>query len=302
MRKKIELNSQTRILVVAGGWSSEREISLRSGRAVFTALKNQKFLVKFLVLNKPGDIFRIKNCDFVFLALHGSPGEDGTIQGYLDLLDIPYSGSGVLASALAMNKVAAKRIFLSCGIPTPRFQVLEDKIIPPEFSFPVVVKPVSEGSAIGVSIARTGKEFRQATRRAKRYGRPVLVEKYIAGKELTVGIVGETVLPTIEIVPNQQPFYNFVAKYQPGASKHIIPARISPAIDKLAKKISLQAFKALGCRGMARVDLISDGKNVYVLEVNTIPGMTATSLLPDAARAYGWSMENLLVKIIQASL
>lgn len=301
MKKKIKLNKNTRILVVAGGWSSEREISLKSGKAVFSALKNLQFPVRFLVLNKPEDIFRIKNCDFVFLALHGSPGEDGTIQGYLEMLGIPYSGSGVLASALAMNKVAAKRIFLSCGIPTPEFFVLKEKIVQPPFSFPVVVKPVSEGSAIGVTIAENQKEFVRGYHLAKKYG-DVLVEKYIRGKELTVGIVGQTILPVIEIVPNKQKFYNFIAKYQPGGSEHIIPARISPQIEKQAKKFSFQAFQALNCRGMARVDLIATEKKVYVLEVNTIPGMTATSLLPDACRAYGWKMEEMLVQIIQASL
>jgi D-alanine-D-alanine ligase len=244
-----------------------------------------------------------KKIDFVYNALHGPWGEDGTVQGMLEIMNIPYSGCRVLASALAIDKEYSKRVFQSCGIPTPGFVIAEKggalPVIP---GFPVVVKPAAQGSAIGVSIAENKKELAAALKEAFKFGNKTLIEQYIKGTEITVGVLGDKALPAVEIVPANK-FYDFDAKYTKGKSKHIIPPRLPSIVIKSAEKASLKAFKALGCRAVSRIDIIVDKRGKpWVLEANTIPGMTETSLLPDEARAAGMDFGALVLEIIRYSV
>jgi len=248
--------------------------------------------------------------DVAFIALHGRGGEDGAIQGLLDLLGIPYTGSGVLASALAMDKAMTKRLLRADGIPVPddllvgagdlgRDAVLTAKV-QERLRYPVVVKPNREGSTLGCSIARTPGELAPAIADALRFDPDVLVEAYLAGTEITAGLLGNRdpdILPLVEIVARGG-FYDYEAKYAPGGSEHIIPARISDSAAALAREYAARTHCLLGCRGMSRVDMIVVGDQPYVLEINTIPGMTPTSLLPDAARAAGIGFSALLDRII----
>ncbi len=290
-----------------GGWSEEREISLRTGGAIFQALKEEGFNVVGIDVDRNVvDYLKKYKINFAFLALHGPFGEDGTVQGLLEMLGIPYTGSGVLASALAMNKIYAKRIFDQQGIPTPKWIVLSSLHLTPDtlhgLKYPVVVKPAGQGSTIGVSIVQERKSLDTAIRKAKRLDKQVLIEEYIRGKEITVGILGRKTLPIIEIIPKSK-FYDYRAKYLPGASKHIIPARLERKVAKRSADLALKAFHALGCRAYGRVDMRVDIRNQpWVLEINTIPGMTRTSLLPEAALSLGISFNQLVLKIIQHSL
>jgi len=308
-----------KIAVLMGGWSAERSISLRSGGAVVRALQSLGLRVVSIDVGK--DIFlrlrRIKP-DICFITLHGCPGEDGTIQAILELLKIPYTGSGVLASALGINKIYSKQIFVQNKILTPEWEVVKpiidyfptgdlpkgDRLPITKFSLPVVVKPASQGSTIGITIVRKKAELAEAVKKAFRYDKEIIVEKYIKGMEITVGILGQRALPVIEIVPQQgNKFYNYQAKYARGGSEHIIPARLGKRKLIQAQKLGLKAHNSLGCRGFSRVDMrvTSEGK-IYVLEVNTIPGMTETSLIPEAAKAVGIEFPELVLEIIKCSL
>lgn len=296
-----------RIAVLMGGWSAEREISLKTGEAVLQALKEEKFKVCGIDVDK-NIVENLKKykIGFAFIALHGPLGEDGTMQGLLEILGIPYSGSGVLASALALNKIYAKRIFAQAGIPTPPWVVVNHLPLTtyhlPLLKFPVVVKPAAQGSAIGVSIVQEKEDLVPAIKKAAKLDKEVLLEEYIPGKEVTVGILGERTLPIIEIVPKSK-FYDYRAKYAPGGSEHIIPARLEKKVAKKTAGIAFKAHQALGCRDYSRVDLRVDLQGEpWVLEINTIPGMTKTSLLPEAARALGISFNQLVLKIIEYSL
>lgn len=296
-----------KIAVLMGGWSAEREISLLTGKAVLQALKEEKLNAIGIDVDK-NIVENLKKykIDFVFLALHGPIGEDGRIQGLLEILDMPYTGSGPLASALAMNKIYAKRIFSQAGIPTPfwatidRLQITDYRL--QGLKYPVVVKPAAQGSAIGVSVVRKKEEISSAIKKAKKLDKEVLIEEYIPGKEVTVGILGEKTLPIIEIVPKSK-FYDYQAKYALGGSEHLIPARLEKKVAKKTAQVALQAHRVLGCRAYSRVDLRVDRRGKpWVLEINTIPGMTKVSLLPDAARAVGISFNELVLKIIEYSL
>jgi len=293
-----------KIGVLYGGRSAEREISLLSGRAVLKALKELKFNV--VGIDADTDLpskLQSHKIDFVYNVLHGPFGEDGTVQGMLEVMGIPYSGCGVLSSALAMDKVFSKRVFEASGIPTPAWQVVLKGGKPAKpFAFPVVVKPVSQGSAIGISIAENKAQLSTALRKAFKFGNTALVERYISGTEITVGILGDKPLPAVEIVPDNK-FYDFEAKYKKGKSKHIIPPRLPLPVMRKAQETAFNAFKALGCRAVSRVDIIVDKKGApWVLEVNTNPGMTETSLLPDEARAAGMSFSGLILEVIRHSL
>jgi D-alanine-D-alanine ligase len=236
----------------------------------------------------------------VFLALHGPFGEDGTVQGLLDLSGIPYTGSGQAASALAMDKVRAKARFVEQGIPTPEGTVesLNGSVRFPR-RFPVVVKPSAQGSAVGVEIAESRSGLLRAVRRAFRYGDQVLVERCIRGRELTVGVLEGQALPVVEIV-TQRKFYDYTAKYSPGMSLHRVPAPISGALTRQAQRLAERACRALGCSGGPRVDMMLDDRGrFFVLEVNTLPGMTATSLMPEAAAAAGISFPELTARLIR---
>ncbi len=255
--------------------------------------------------------------DVAFIAMHGPYGEDGTMQGLLELLGIAYTGSGVLASALAMDKLRSRQIFEWHRIPVPgyvsvtadvwhnRGHVYQD--VARQLGYPCVVKPNAVGSSIGVSLVREPPELDPAVEGAFAYGPMVLIEEYVAGTEVTCGIVDDpqtgrpVPLPLIEIVPHEE-FYSYDAKYVAGGSDHIIPARVSDGVAARAQGLAVRAYQALGCEGMGRVDMIAREGDVVVLEVNTIPGMTPTSLLPDAARAAGIQFSELLDRIVRTAL
>jgi D-alanine-D-alanine ligase len=284
-----------------GGVSREREVSLRTGNAILKALKESGY--RAVGIKVSADIVQRllkEEIEVAFIALHGRWGEDGTVQGLFELLRIPYTGSGVLASALAMHKIKAKEIFLYHGIPTPEFitphkETLEDPPFPP----PWVVKPASEGSTIGIDIVADHTGLQEAIRRARGYDQEVLVERFIKGKELTVGILNQEPLPVIEIAP-QGGFYDYRAKYTPGITEYLCPARISAQQQDEVQRIGLNAYHALGCSGCARVDLfLNDRGEVFVTEVNTVPGMTETSLVPKAAAQAGISFPRLVEIIVE---
>lgn len=252
--------------------------------------------------------------DVAFLALHGPYGEDGTLQGMLDILGIPYVGSGTLASALAMDKAVAKKILAADGIPVPRGIVLEraDYRAQPavssrraaEAAMPAVVKPSRQGSSIGMSLVREAGAMPRALEEAFVHDSRVLVEELLAGTELTVGVIGNrelTALPVVEIVPKRE-FFDYRAKYDPEMAEEICPARVSPAVTAAAQDVALRSHRSLGCRGLSRVDLIQADRGPVVLEVNTLPGMTVNSLLPKAARAAGISFGELLDRLVQLAL
>jgi len=295
-----------RIAVLMGGPSSEREISLKSGNCVLEALKEAQLNVTAFDVNRelPDRLIKGK-IDLVFIALHGKPGEDGTIQGMLDILNIPYTGSGVLASALSMDKIASKRLFQIAGIPTAKFKAIsKDKpcTANPLKNFPVVIKPSTEGSTIGVSIVKKESEFKKALETAFRYDDNIMCEKYIDGKEIAIGILEEKALPVIEIIPKSG-FYDFNAKYRKKLTDFVVPAELQEEKSAQIKQIALNAHNVLGCTGMSRADMKLDSKlNPYVLEINTIPGLTETSLLPKAAQAAGISFMELCLRLLDLAI
>ena len=294
-----------KIGVLMGGLSREREISLKTGKAILKALSDKEYTAQPMdVGHDLAEILVREGIECAFVALHGRFGEDGTVQGMLELMKIPYTGSGVLASALANHKIMSKKIFLCDNIPTPPFEVFHrgDGEKDPQreltLPLPVVVKPAREGSTIGISIVRKESEFLPALKKAGKHDEEILVEQFMAGKEITVGILGDLPLPIIEIVPRSG-FYDYHSKYTKGETQYIIPARIPREKYLHAQDVSLQAFERLGCEGCARVDLMTDGAgNPYVIEVNTMPGMTETSLLPQAAAYAGIAFEELVERIL----
>lgn len=292
-----------KIVVIKGGWSSERKISLLSGKAIESALIQEGFAVIPFDLKRRDDLkklWRIK-FDLAFIALHGKYGEDGGIQAFLEGMGVPYTGSGILASALAMNKIFSKKIFEAEGISTPEYQVLTKGQCNLKLSLPVVVKPSQEGSTIGVSIVGRKKELTKALKLAFKYDHRILVEKYIEGKEISVGILGSRALPVIELRPKKK-FYDYQAKYKAGMCEHIVPASIPKKTYRRAQELALKAHSALGCRDYSRVDMILGEKGVYVLEVNTLPGMTKLSLVPEAASVTGINFGKLVKKIVELAL
>ncbi len=302
------------IALLSGGVSSEREVSLNSGDQVFEALDKKKYDVTRY--DPKTDLQRLvkdaAGIDAAVIILHGLYGEDGTIQGLLDLLDIPYQGSGVLGSSLAMNKLASKQMYERAGIPSPLYLVagrdegINGDLWIERLGLPLVIKPVEGGSSIGISIVKTREELALATRTALEHDSTILIEQYIDGIELTGGVVGNQELeafPIIEIVPNpKHAYFDYTAKYTAGATREICPARIDDELTRKAQSYAKMAHKALFCRGYSRTDMILKGDNFYVLETNTIPGMTATSLLPQAAAVGGTSFTRLMDQLIELSL
>ena len=300
-----------KIGVVAGGISSEREISLKSGRAVHESLSKNGFSSKLIDINsqeKLKSLETYKGLDLVFIMIHGKGGEDGEIQSILEAAKIKYTGSDSTSSLNAFDKLKSKEIFEKNGLEVPLRMMLQHS---PSENNAIVIKPLREGSSFVVSIikrwwdykkSRPSLETEEALKEAQKYGDGVLIEEFIEGKELTVAIVGESTYPAIEIIsPNE--FYDFSAKYD-GVGTKYIPANLSSTETKKLSEICLKAFKSLGCSGWGRVDLIkskNDGIS-YILEVNTVPGMTETSLVPKAARLAGLSFNDLLVEIIKASI
>lgn len=309
----VDPSQRITVAVLMGGKSAEREVSLTTGSQVAAALAARGFTVLEIDTGDDGFIARLADArpHAVFICLHGRFGEDGTVQGLCELLGLPYVGSGVLASALAMDKVMSKHFFASSEIPTPDYVVLRqgDEIdfadITARLGEKTVVKPANEGSAIGVTIAHEPAELPAAVGVAFRYDRSVLVERFVSGVELTVGVLGNEhpcPLPTIEIVPEHE-FYDYESKYLPGMSTHIIPARVADPVRRECERLAVAAHVALGCRGMSRSDfIVTEDGDVLILETNTIPGMTPTSLLPDAARAAGIEFPDLCERLVELAL
>ena len=296
-----------KIGVLMGGLSAEREVSLKSGAAVYKALLAQGYNVVTIDVGRDlAAVLVFEHIEAAFIALHGRYGEDGCVQGLLELMQIPYTGSGVLASALAMHKLYSKQTFTSAGIRTAPFHYFRrgDQVFLDDLSFglPLVVKPVQEGSSVGVSIVRQGSQLEAALELAFRHDNEILLEQYIKGQEVQVGILDNQPIGAIEIIPKNE-FYDFEAKYTDGMAEHIFPARLEAALYEKAQQVGLAAHRTLGCSGYSRVDLLvtEDGES-YVLEVNTLPGMTALSLLPEiAAKGAGLSFEALVERIIETA-
>jgi len=303
-----------KICVLMGGRSGERAVSLRSGKRVFESLQKQGFNV--ITSDIDDDLIqklKKEKVDLVYIALHGKYGEDGVVQGVLEMAGIPYTGSKVLASALAMNKVATKRIFDAVGIPTPRFIEidttcnLKDEIekIKRIFPFPLVLKPVSEGSSLGVSLIKSAAELEEKLGKTVEQFKDVFIEEYILGREITIGVIGIgkniQALPILELVPKKE-FYDFEAKYTSGLTEFVLPARLPKPLYKKAQDIALDAHRALNCYGVSRVDMIVARDHIpYVHEVNTIPGMTEQSDLPAEAANAGITFDELVVKILESA-
>ncbi len=299
-----------RIGVLMGGPSTEREISLKSGKAVYEALK-QSGLDVITIDIKTDDreeninLIKSHNLNCAFLALHGRFGEDGQIQEILDTLNIPYTGSGVKASRLAMDKIASRKMFEAQGLSVPRYKVLKkdsynkDKKAHDNLVWPLVVKPASHGSSIGLSIVDKKEDLGRAVDLAFGYDERIIIEEYIKGREVTVGILGDRALPVIEIVPKKR-FFDFEAKYQPGMTDYIAPANLEAGVVKKIEDAALLAHRLLGCLGFSRVDMILNQDNIpFVLDLNSIPGLTPMSLLPKAAKTVGIEFSQLCLRLIQ---
>ena len=286
-----------------GGRSTEREVSLKTGAAVFAALRRLgEEAVAIDVDAAVTERLIHERIGLAFIALHGRYGEDGAIQGLLEVLGIPYTGSGILASALGMDKMVSRRLFQAANLPVPRYMLAtrDEPIGPLPFAYPVVVKPNSEGSSVGVSIVAQPQALPAALDLAFGFDRQVLVEGFIPGKEVQVGILRDRALGAIEI-RSKTAFYDYTAKYTPGMSEHIFPAPLAPPVYARTLEVGLRAFRVLGCAGYGRVDcLVDEGGTPYVLEVNTLPGMTETSLLPEIARGAGISFDELIREIVSA--
>ena len=293
--------------VLMGGLSSEREVSLRSGEAALTALRARGYRAQAIYVDRDLDlVLRQSHIDVAFIALHGRYGEDGCVQGLLETMGIPYTGSDVLASALAMHKVKAKELFRLHNLPTPAYYVADADDPDPlgrhgDFGFPCVVKPAREGSSVGVTIVQRESDLAPAIEEAGCFDRDVLVERYIAGQEVSVAVLGDRALGAVEIAPRSE-FYDYGAKYTRGASEYFIPPRLSPDRYRGVLTQAVRAHAALGCRGATRVDMIvSEAGNEHVLEVNTVPGMTEQSLLPRIAAAAGVSFGELCEAMLLAA-
>jgi D-alanine-D-alanine ligase len=339
------MSTKRKIAVIMGGKTPEYEISLISGREVVKNLDKNKYKVLPVIISRDGerwyplapsrllslgDPLKLKdtgreiipqseekiqdsrqilegNIDVVFIAMHGPFGEDGTIQGMLELAGLKYTGSGVLASALGMNKIMFKRVMQAQKIPIPKYVVVDKKDSASKVSKvlgkpPYFIKPSSQGSSVGTSIARNFKELKKGLKEAFSYGPKVIVEEYIVGTEVTCPILGNdrpSALPLIEIVPLKGEYFDYESKYTESGAEEIVPARISKALSRKVQKIAIDVFASVGCRGFARVDFLIDKQNrPYVLEVNTIPGLTPMSLFPKSAKAAGISYSQLLDKIL----
>lgn len=296
-----------RIGVLMGGPSTEREISLKSGQAVLEVLKESGLdavAVDITTDNIEEDIGLIKSqhIDCAFIALHGRFGEDGQVQKILEILKIPYTGSGVQASRLAMDKIASLEIFERNGLKIPDYEVVEKNTnwsLHKELGLPLVIKPATHGSSIGLSIVNKKEDLERAVNFAFSFDKRVIIEEYIKGRELTVGILDDKALPAIEIIPKKT-FFDYEAKYKAGMTDYIVPAKLPKVISKKIQNVALLAHKVLGCFGCSRADIILNEGNIpYILEINTIPGFTSTSLLPKAAKAAGIDFKVLCIKLIK---
>jgi len=302
------------IALLSGGISSEREVSISSGNQVYEALDHNKYdIIRYdPKTDLPQLVVDASKIDAALIILHGPFGEDGTVQGLLDLLDIPYQGSGVLGSAIGMNKLVSKHLYENSGLLVPPYIVvgkndtLDADACVQRLGLPLVVKPVASGSSVGISIVKSKDSFKEAIDKAFEQDSMVLIEAFIDGIELTGGVIGNDqleALPIIEIIPSESfDFFDYEAKYTAGATNEICPARINDVMTQKAQEIAKTAHKALFCKGYSRTDVILKDQEMYVLETNTIPGMTATSLLPLAAGKAGIPFSQLLDRLIELSI
>lgn len=289
-----------KIAVLIGGKSSEAQVSLQTGQAVVQALKSMPLDIEIVDLS--GDyVKQLSGGTFskAFIAAHGHGAEDGVVQAVLEAVNIPYTGSGILASALAMDKIKSKLIWQELGLSTPRFSEVSQNS--DGIDVPIVIKPVSQGSSIGVSIVKEWDKLAEAISLAFEHDKQVMAEQYIEGAEFTVGIVGQEILPVIRIMTTGK-FYDYDAKYRSEDTKLVIPSGLSAEQEKEIKSLARQSFRSLGCSGWGRVDFMQDiDGQFYILEVNTIPGLTAHSLVPTAAASLGWSFSDLILNILKTA-
>jgi D-alanine-D-alanine ligase len=303
-----------RLALLAGGKSGEREVSLKGAEEVARALNPQKYEIKRY--DPATDLAKLASeadsLDVAFVLLHGPLGEDGTVQGFLDLLSLPYQGSGVLGSAIAMDKNLAKILYRNAGLKVPEwYMAAKEDIDNPSkilghLGLPLVIKPASQGSSLGMTVARSEEDIVAGLKKAFAIDREVMVEEFIAGREITGGVIGNeelAALPLVEIIPGDEyEFFDYEAKYQPGATKEICPADLEEPLTIRAQNNALSAHRALQLRGYSRTDMIISNDDIFVLETNTIPGMTPTSLLPQAAAAAGLNFSALLDRLIELAL
>jgi len=296
-----------KVAVLLGGRSAEREISLRSGQAILDALQQRG--VHALSLDAGGDDFVSQlgrgGFDRAFIALHGRGGEDGVVQGLLESLGIPYTGSGVLGSALSMDKLRTKQVWAGAGLPTPTFTVLQrdaDLQAVPALGFPVMLKPVREGSSIGMTKVEQERDLKKAWQEASRFDREVLAESWVYGVEYTAAIVADTALPLIRLETPRE-FYDYEAKYLADTTRYHCPCGLLEDVESGLQDLAMRAFRAVGASGWGRVDFFVDAaQRPWLIEVNTVPGMTDHSLVPMAAQVYGWDMPELVWRILESSM
>ena len=291
-----------RIGVLMGGPSAERDVSLRSGKAITEALLSKGYNAVPMEIRLPTrDELKSADMDVAFIALHGTFGEDGQIQAILEELKMPYTGSRVKASRLGMDKVASRKLFEKAKLNTPEYYVIENGTRPGiKFTTPIVVKPAAQGSSVGISIIDNIGELDAAIKEAFKFGEEVLLEEFISGKEITVGMLDDRPLPVIQVVTKRR-YYDEGAKYTAGMTEYLCPAPITEGEAGLAQDAAVRAHNAIGCRSFSRVDMILSGGRVVILEVNTIPGMTQLSLLPKAAKASGMDFPELCERMLESA-
>ena len=306
--------TKLKLALLAGGISSERDVSIKSGNQVYDALDKARYdISRYDPATDLGKLVAdASRIDVAFIVLHGPYGEDGTVQGLLDLLNIPYQCSGVLGSALAMDKWSSKRLYKEAGLPVPPFEVLvrgqayNPEVLAEDVGFPLVIKPRYGGSSIGISVVQTPQELPEALTSAFQYGPYVIAEAYLEGTEITGGVLGNhdlQLLPIVQVIPESRyTFFDYEAKYSEGATREICPAPIEETLSDRAQSYATTAHQALCCRGYSRTDMIIHDDIIYVLETNTIPGMTPVSLFPLAAKTAGISFNQLLDRLLELAL
>lgn len=297
-----------KVAVLMGGWSAEREVSLKSGEAVFSALINANIDAHKIDIKRESifDDLSKGQFDRAFIILHGPGGEDGVVQSVLEILNLPYTGSGVLASALAMDKLRCKELLQGSGLPTPTYMKLDESTdmdyVGATLGFPIMVKPTLEGSSIGMSKVEEESDLKKAWKVAAKYGDTVLAEQWVYGKEYTVAILGETPLPVIRL-ETKRDFYDYAAKYDDDDTLYHCPCGLDEEQESQLQRLALAAFNAVGAKGWGRVDIMSDEEGKpSVIEINTVPGMTSHSLVPMAAKASGYSFDDLVLNILSQTL
>lgn len=302
------------VALLAGGRSGEREVSLKGGEEVYKVLDQNKYEVRRY--DPSTDLVRLAadsaEIDVAFILLHGPFGEDGTMQGFLDMLGIPYQGAGVLGSAMAMDKNIAKVMYRQAGLQVPDWRMAKKSQIDSpgeligQLGLPAVIKPLHQGSSLGMSIPATAEEMTKGLRAAFEFDNQVMVEKFIKGREITCGILGNdelTALPLVEIIPGEEyRFFDYEAKYRPGASREVCPAEFDPEVTAKAQQCALAAHRVLNLEVYSRTDMIVNEEGIFVLETNTIPGMTPTSLLPQAAAAHGLPFPLFIEKLLELAM